>query len=115
MSLSIPIYHPTTGSTRTFTGIAKAVANSNLHIILLNISPVLVAAVLCEAYRNGLVWPKVAWIMHSYRPNDIPEEQCDNLPILQGVFFFQLTKEEESYESENEHRYGNNMDRFDEH
>lgn len=106
VSLSIPIYHPTTGCTRTFTGIAKAVADSNLHIILLNISPALVAAVLCQAYRNGLVWPKVVWILHSYRPSDIPDEQCDILSILQGVFFFQLTKEESSYKTENDHEHG---------
>ena len=108
VSLSIPMHHPTAGYSRTFTGIAKAVADSNLHVILLNISPALVAGVLCEAHRNGLVWPKVVWIMHSYRQNDITqnaEKVCDILHVLEGVFFFQLTKEEVSSESENEHRY----------
>ena len=110
VSLSIPIYHLTAGysNLKMFTGIAKAIADSNLNIILLNVSPALAAQVLCEAYKNDLVWPKVTWILHSYRQNDIPksaEEECDILDILQGVFFFQLTKEEVALESENQHRH----------
>ena len=39
---------------------------SNAHVILLSISPSTAVQVLCEAYKRGMMWPKYAWILHSY-------------------------------------------------
>ena len=55
--------------------------------------------VLCEAYKRGLTWPKYAWILHSYRLDDLlqsstsNEGSCRVQRILEGIFIFQLTEE----------------------
>ena len=73
---------------------------SNAHVILLSVSPSAAIPLLCEAYKRGLTWPKYAWILHSYRLDDllrgsISSEGCRVQTILEGIFIFQLTKEPE--------------------
>ena len=74
---------------------------SNAHVILLSVSPSAAIPLLCEAYKRGLTWPKYAWILHSYRLDDllrrssISSEGCRVHRILEGIFIFQLTKEPE--------------------
>ena len=95
--LSIPIalgHHQ-----QTFAGIVKSVAASNVYTILLNVSPFLAVSILCEAYKSDLLWPKYAWILHSYRLNDVSQiinNECaiQSTGILEGIFIFQLIQEE---------------------
>ena len=101
VSFSIPIV---LGHHQQFlASIINTVASSNVYIIVLNVSPFLVPTIMCEAYKNELTWPKYAWILHSYRFNDIPHTfsiECSIgiCNILEGMFVFQLIQEEISYE-----------------
>ena len=85
-----------------FSGIADRVIASNAHVILLSVGPSTAVSILCEASKRGLTWPKYAWILHSYRIDDLMrvsestfKEECYNSlqKTLEGVFVFQLTKE----------------------
>ena len=101
VSFSIPIvlgHHQ-----ESLASIINTVASSNVYIIVLNVSPFLVPTIMCEAYKNELTWPKYAWILHSYRFDDIPHTfniECSIgiCNILEGMFVFQLIQEEISYE-----------------
>lgn len=98
-SISIALGH----HQESFSSIVKTVASYNVYIIVLNVSPFLVLPILCEAYNNKLTWPKYAWILHSYRFNDIPQyfyEKHSIQNVLEGLFIFQLIKEEITFESE---------------
>ena len=94
----------------SFSSVTKTVAASNVYTILLNISPLLVSPILCEAYENKLIWPKYTWILHSYQFNDIPQDLTQNKDcsiqnkiIMEGLFIFQLIQleEEMTYELRN--------------
>ena len=50
---------------------------------------------LCEAYKRGLTWPKYAWILHSYRLDDLlrsskSDNRCTHSvqKILEGALSF---------------------------
>ena len=73
---------------------------SNAHVILLSVSPSAAIPLLCEAYKRGLTWPEYAWILHSYRLDDLlrcstSNKGCRVRTTLEGIFIFQLTKEPE--------------------
>ena len=94
---------------KIFSGIADRVFASNVHVILLSVSPSTAIPMLCEAYKSGLKWPKYAWILHSYRLDDLlrrskSNERCSVWKILEGIFIFQLTKEKSNFDSETVHR-----------
>ena len=74
--------------------------------------------VLCEAYKRGLTWPKYAWILHSYRLDDLlqsstsNEGSCRVQRILEGIFIFQLTKEDSRFTLETSstcHNFSNSI------
>ena len=85
----------------SFSDTIEGIFVSNAHVILLSVSPSAAIPLLCEAYKRGLTWPKYAWILHSYRLDDllrrssISNEGCRVQTILEGIFMFQLTKEPE--------------------
>ena len=101
VSFSIPIvlgHHQ-----ESLASIINTVVSSNVYIIVLNVSPFLVPTIVYEAYKHKLTWPKYAWILHSYRFDDIPhtfniECSISSCSILEGIFVFQLIQEEISYE-----------------
>ena len=87
----------------SFASVINTVASSNIYIIVLNVSPFIVLPILCEAHRNKLTWPKYAWILHSYRFNDITHNlnvKCNVHNVLEGMFTFQLVQEEVTSELE---------------
>ena len=104
VSFSIPV---TPGHHQeSFASIINTVASLNVYMTVLNVSPFLILPLLCEAYKNELTWPKYAWILHSYRFNDIPltfNGKCNISNILEGMFVFQLIQEEINYQSEGYH------------
>ena len=60
-------------------------------------------------------WPNYAWILHSYRLEDLRElvlpagEVCgDESNILEGVFMFQLTQEHRMFDSDTNKRVTTN-------
>ena len=99
VSFSIPV---TPGHHQeSFASVINTVASLNVYMIVLNVSPFLILPLLCEAYKNKLTWPKYAWILHSYRFNDIPlkfDGKCNISNILEGMFVFQLIQEEINYQ-----------------
>ena len=103
---TIPLYHEVINNHHTSpSDIVEGVLASNAHVILLSVGPSTALPMLCEAYKRGLTWPKYAWILHSYRLDDLlrsfkSNERCSNQKILEGVFIFQLTKEGSSFDSE---------------
>ena len=89
--------------------IINTIVSSNVYIIVLNVSPFLVPTIMCEAYKNELTWPKYAWILHSYRFDDIPHTfniECSigTCNILEGMFVLQLIQEEMSKLERNTNR-----------
>ena len=98
-SISIALGH----HQESLASVVKTVASANVYIIVLNVSPLLVLPILCEAYRNELTWPKYAWILHSYRFKDIPHNfngKCSIQNVLEGMFTFQLVHEGTTNKSE---------------
>ena len=101
VSFSIPIvlgHHQ-----ESLASIINTIISSNVYITVLNVSHFLVSTIVYEAYKHELTWPKYAWILHSYRFNDIPhtfniECSISTCNILEGIFVFQLIQEEISYE-----------------
>ena len=86
-----------------FASIIKAVAESNVNTILLNVRPFHVLPIMCEAHKSGLTWSKYVWILHSYRLSDIPQDfdlDCSKQTVLEGMFIFQLIQEHASVEDE---------------
>ena len=83
-----------------FSSITGRIFDSNIHVNLLSVSPSTALSILCEAYKRGLTWPKYAWILHSYRLDDLLRSSmslskgCSVQEILEGVYVFQLTSEE---------------------
>ena len=82
----------------SLSGIVNRVVVANVHVILLSVSPSTAVAILCEASKRGLVWPKYVWILHSYHLHDLLrssesklDEECSAREIVEGVFIFQLT------------------------
>ena len=85
--------------------IANRVYTSNTHVVLLSVGPSTAVPMLCEAYKIGLTWPRYAWMLHSYRFKDLLNsslynEECTAHKILEGVFIFQLTEEQNDLDSE---------------
>ena len=84
----------------SFSDTIEGIFVSNAHVILLSVSPSAAIPLLCEAYKRGLTWPKYAWILHSYRLDDLLQgltsnKGCRVWAILEGIFMFQLAKEPE--------------------
>jgi hypothetical protein len=95
---------------QAFSSIIDSIINSNIHVIVLSAGPSTVISFLCEAYKRGLIWPKYAWILHSYRLDDLLRSSMFNKrcmhsvqKILEGVFIFQLTYEGIDFNSEMVH------------
>ena len=85
--------------------IANRVYISNTHVVLLSVGPSTAVPMLCEAYKIRLTWPRYAWMLHSYRFEDLLNsssysEECTAQKILEGVFIFQLTEEQNDLDSE---------------
>ena len=85
--------------------VAKRVYESNIHVVLLSVGPSTAVPMLCEAYKIGLTWPRYAWMLHSYRFEDLLNsslynEECTAQKILDGIFIFQLTEEQNDLDSE---------------
>ena len=101
---------------KSFSGIVYKIFASNIHVILLNVGPSTAISVLCEAYKSGLTWPKYAWILHSYRLDDLLQSSVQSNPgcnvqnILEGIFIFQLTSEEINFSSFSAKHIMNNSD-----
>ena len=85
-----------------FSSIIDRILDFNIHAIVLSASPSTAILFLCEAYKRGLTWPKYAWILHSFRLDDLLQNSTSNKgctcthsvqKIFEGVFIFQLTYE----------------------
>ena len=92
--------------------IIDRILNFNIHVIILSTSPSTAVSLLCEAYKQGLTWPKYAWILHSYRLDDllqssVSDKRCmQNVQeILEGAFIFQLTREEINFNNRSSGRF----------
>ena len=102
------LYHQIISNHTSPLDIVEEVLALNAHVVLLSAGPSTAKTVLCAAYKRGLTWPKYAWILHSYRFDNLlrsfkSNEGCGNQNILEGVFIFQLTKEDSSFDSETIH------------
>ena len=103
ISLDIEIIH----EHQTFnllSNIADKIYESNTHVVLLSVGPSTAVSMLCEACKRGLTWPHYAWILHSYRFEDLLNdslfnEECTAQKILEGLFIFQLTEEQNDLDS----------------
>ena len=102
----------------TAEAIARAIENSNFtlskmiqisnsaykidydlpKVLLLSVSPSVLAKVLCAAFRQELLWPKHVWMLHSYKLSDLLTDTnssfiCNLSKALEGVILIneQLT------------------------
>ena len=109
----VPLHHEYLAS---LSDTVEGIFVSNAHVILLSVSPSTAVQVLCEAYKRGMTWPTYAWILHSYRLDDLlrnstsNEESCRVQRILKGIFIFQLTEEGSIFNIQH-HSFGNSAER----
>ena len=99
--------------------IVDRIIDFNIHVIVLSASPSTAISFLCEAYERGLTWPKYAWILHSYRLDDLLRSSISNKgcthsvrKILEGIFIFQLTCEGTDFNPEIVHYNMSSNSRF---
>ena len=97
---------------KSLSDIANRLYESNAHVILLSVGPSTAVPLVCEAYKRGLVWPKYAWILHSYRLEDLlqtfdSKAGCTLQKSLEGIFSFQLTNEYNRSKSARDNNYNN--------
>ena len=96
VSLYIHVSH---SHSESYSNIIDRIVYSNVHVLFLSCRPSIAISILLEAFKRGMNWPNYAWIMHTYRLEDlrepfvIPGEVCNESNILEGVFVFQLTRE----------------------
>ena len=83
-----------------FSSIIDRILDFNIHAIVLSVSPSTAISFLCEAYKQRLTWPKYAWILHSYRLDDLLRSSMSDggcmhsvQEILEGALIFKLTHE----------------------
>ena len=99
--------HVSNSHHKSFSAIVDEVANFNIHVIFLSVRPSIALSVLLEACKRSMMWPHYAWILHSYRLEDLRELAhvlpaggvCNTSNILEGVFIFQLTQERRDFDS----------------
>ena len=98
--------HVSNSHHKSFSAIVDEVANFNIRVIFLSVRPSIALSVLLEACQRRMKWPNYAWILHSYRLEDLRElllpagEVCDASNILEGVFMFQFTQERRGFDSD---------------
>ena len=99
---------------KSFSSITNKIFVSNINVILLNVGPSTAVSMLCEAYKSGLTWPRYAWVLHSYQLDDLLQNSVQSNPgysvqkILEGIFIFQLTREETNFSPYRAHQIMNN-------
>ena len=99
-NITLPLYTQIVNKHhQSFSALVDRVTASNIHVILLSVGPSTAIPILCEASIRGLMWPKYAWILHSYQIEDllqssesIIKQECSLQKSLKGIFIFQLTK-----------------------
>ena len=99
--------HVSNSHHKSFSAIVDEVANFKIHVIFLSVRPSIALSVLLEACKRSIKWPNYAWILHSYRLEDLRElahvfpagGMCNASNILEGIFMFQLTQERRDFNS----------------
>ena len=79
--------------------IVTEISKANVNIIFLGASKSISLKILCEAYKEGLTWPKYAWILLSFQlklddKNEISDKECNTHSILEGVLILELAQAE---------------------
>ena len=98
--------HVSNSHYKSFSDIVDKVANFKTHVIFLSVKPSIALSVLFEACKRSMMWPNYAWILHSYRLEDLRElvlpasGVCNESNILEGVFMFQLTRERRGFDTD---------------
>ena len=67
----------------------------NTKIVFVSLNAERAIQLLCMVHKSGQVWPKYAWIFHSFRVEDLLElqqsSQCDNIKdAVSGIFFIDV-------------------------
>ena len=91
ISISFNIQH-----SHEFKFINENIISSQLQVMFISASPAVATRILCSAHKDGLVWPKYLWILHSIFINNLPEiddKVCTLRSILEGVVILDTTAE----------------------
>ena len=71
----------------------QEINNLNTKIVFVSLNAERAIELLCVVHEKGLVWPKYAWIFHSFELEDLLEQQssCVNIKdAVNGVFFINV-------------------------
>ena len=60
----------------------------NTRVVFVSINPRRVMQLLCLLHEKGLLWPRYAWIFHSFQVEDLlePQSVCDIENVIDGIF-----------------------------
>lgn len=75
----------------------------NTRIVFVSLNAERAIQLLCTVREKGLVWPKYAWIFHSFEVEDLLEQQssCDNIrDAVDGVFFIDVQPQSDPMRAE---------------
>ena len=89
-TINIPLYVQVDRKIHDNSFINKIIS-TNLQVLFLSTSSSVSVQLLCAAYKNGLVWPKYVWILHSLQVNDLApsaDKECSLQFILEEFSFF---------------------------
>ena len=72
----------------------------NTKIVFMSLNAERVIQLLCMVHEKGLVWPKYAWIFHSFEVEDLLEQQSSCVNIRDAVFFINVQPQSDPMHAE---------------
>ena len=95
--------------TKSISLIENKFSKTSVKVVFLGASQPISLHMLCKAYKEGLTWPKYAWILLSFQLNDIDryfDKEC-NTHVFDGVIILELAqvKDQHTYPPLGENAY----------
>ena len=95
---NVSLYIQIDKSTKHRSSIANRLSKRSVKVIFLGASRSISLQMLCRAYKEGLTWPKYAWILLSFQLDNINDQsfdkECDTHNIFEGVIILELAQKE---------------------
>ena len=84
-------------STKYISSLATKFSKKRVKVIFLGAHWSFSLRMLCKAHKEGLTWPKYAWILLSFQLDSIDQnfdKECDTHNVLEGVIILELARVE---------------------
>ena len=84
-------------STKYISSLTTKFSKTRVKVIFLGAHWSFSLRMLCKAHKEGLTWPKYAWILLSFQLDNIDQnfdKECDTRNVLEGVIILELVRVE---------------------